>query len=803
MIFDEAVELQTAERESFVSSVSDAEISVEVRKMLASDAVDLFELSPVRELVNETNGSALPEKIGVYKIVREIGRGGMGAVYLAERDDGEFKQKVAIKIIKRGMDSDEILRRFRKERQILAELQHLNIARLFDGGLSSDGSPFYAMEFIEGIPIDEYCRHNDISLKKKLELVRQVCSAVSYAHSQLIVHRDLKPSNILVTEDGHAKLLDFGIAKILGDPNDLETATQLGMMTPGYASPEQIRGEKLTTASDIYSLGVILYELMTGERPFLTNGKNYAEVVEMISNSQVSRPSTVALKAKVHNSKSEGVKENPKVLRGDLDNIAIRALQKEASRRYQSVEKFSEDIRRHLAGLPISARPDTAVYRVSKFITRNRISVAAAAIVLLSLCTGITVAFWQARRAERQRTLAEKRFEDVRQLANNVVFKYHDAIAELPGSTKVREMLVKDALQYLDTLAQESSDDANLQNELALAYLKLGDVQGKMYAANVGDTEGSLTSYRTAVALLESVVEDTSGLEAKVNLIKAYDSLAFLMLRSGRGDKNIVRKALELLDQLPDNDQSRLQKIDLYLRLGDSDIGDGSMPDYDIRLSHHLKALPLIEELVRNDPKNFEKMKTAARVYQRIGTDYSVLGNQAETSTPDGDAQPMYEKSLAYNRQFSATVIRMTQLKADDPSIERYQAGADNNLAEALALNGTYEEAFELAKKFRYSAEKVFHADPQNQEAKFDLSLADELFAKIYFRQKNYAKYFEFAENSLAKDEEIYQADKRNLEAFNRIKDWNEKLGVLYERTGNQPKATLYRQNAQRFNTPF
>jgi eukaryotic-like serine/threonine-protein kinase len=340
-------------------------------------------------------------EIGSYRIVREIGRGGMGAVYLAERAD--FRQQVALKIIKRGMDSDEIVRRFRQERQVLATLHHPNIARLLDGGTTREGTPFFAMEYLEGERITDVCDKQKLSIEQRLALFIKVCSAVSYAHQHLVIHRDIKPSNILVGLDGQPKLLDFGISKLVApdtfDTTVEQTATGVRLMTPEYASPEQVRGEKVTTASDIYSLGVLLYELLSGHRPFRLRNRSTVDVLQIVSGEEPSAPSTVVLTTQVVESDGDGDKtlspetiaasrqERPRGLHrrlsGDLDNITLKALRKEPSRRYESVEDMAQDIGRHLAGSPISARPPKVGYRIGKFVRRNRKSVATAAIFAL------------------------------------------------------------------------------------------------------------------------------------------------------------------------------------------------------------------------------------------------------------------------------------------------------------------------------------------------------------------------------------------------------------------------------------
>ncbi len=388
----------------------DAALRQEVEALLAADArATSFGEQPAfvlpEDLFPEENKEQLTgRRFGVYQVIREIGRGGLGAVYLAARADDEYRKEVAIKLIRRGLDTDDILQRFRTERQILAQLDHPNIARLIDGGTTDDDLPYFVMEYVKGEPINAYCEVHSLKLGERLELFGKVCAAVTYAHQNLVVHRDLKPSNILVTPEGEPKLLDFGIAKLLTADDEMLTQTAPGLraMTPDYASPEQIKGDKITTASDVYSLGVLLYELLTGQRPYRLRTSTSDEISRAITEQEPERPSTAVARGDGNpNSQSP----NPK-LRGDLDNIVLMALRKEPERRYSSVAQFSTDIRRHLEGRPVIAHKDTFKYRATKFIRRNTIAMAAAALLLLTLLGGIVTTAWQAQRATQQARLA-------------------------------------------------------------------------------------------------------------------------------------------------------------------------------------------------------------------------------------------------------------------------------------------------------------------------------------------------------------------------------------------------------------
>src|SRR5213080_2717377 len=512
VVFEQALELPAGERAAFIQKncEGDEELRREVESLLEShasagrfiDQPDIFFRE--EDLKDDDTSVAAGQLIGAYRIVREIGRGGMGAVYLAERADEQYKKQVAIKLIKRGMDTDSVLRHFRNERQILAGFDHPNIARLFDGGTTDDGLPYFVMEYVEGLPINEYCAAHKVSLVERLKLFREVCAAVSYAHRHTVIHRDIKMSNILVTSDGTPKLLDFGIAKILqpgGGPEALMTMTGVRPMTPEYASPEQVRGEPVTTASDVYSLGIILYELLVGRSPYRFTSRSPLDIAREITDTEPPRPSTV-----VSNKNQQSEISNQKLLRGDLDNIALMALRKEPERRYQSVEQLSDDIHRHLGNRPVLARKDTVRYRAAKFVQRNKVAVAAALLLLASLVAGLIATTWQAHRATVEKARAEKRFNDVRHLAHSVLFDYHDAVKNLPGATAVRERLVKDALAYLDSLNSEAASDPALQRELAAAYERVGDVRGEVYGASIGDMSGALDSYQKALRIREALV---------------------------------------------------------------------------------------------------------------------------------------------------------------------------------------------------------------------------------------------------------------------------------------------------------
>jgi tetratricopeptide (TPR) repeat protein/TolB-like protein len=410
VVFQTAAELEPDQRAAYLheACAGEAQLRQEVESLLAAsgEAEDFIEEPALQQgaatLIENLPDPMIGSRIGAYKVAGEVGRGGMGAVYRAIRDDDHFQQQVAIKIVKRGIDTDFILRRFRSERQILAGLEHPNIACLLDGGATSDGLPYYVMEYIEGRPIDEYCNAQKLTTAQRLTLFVSVCSAVHFAHQKMVVHRDIKPGNILITRAGVPKLLDFGIAKILdpalaGGPGaPTLTQTALRMMTPAYASPEQIRGGAVTPASDVYSLGVLLYELLTGRRPYELKGRAPHELAQVVCETEPEKPSTAV-------GRSDKTRKLRQSLEGDLDGIVLMAMRKDPLRRYGSAEAFAHDIQRHLDGLPVRARDDTPGYRLGKWIQRRKASTAAAAVIL-----AMAGAFgWQAYRARAPGTAAQ------------------------------------------------------------------------------------------------------------------------------------------------------------------------------------------------------------------------------------------------------------------------------------------------------------------------------------------------------------------------------------------------------------
>jgi eukaryotic-like serine/threonine-protein kinase len=782
-IFEQALEMAEEKREDFLkrSCIGDIELRREVESLLNSYAqsgsfIDKRSLFFSDESTEEGDNLPANELIGPYRIVRVLGRGGMGTVYLAERADQQYQKRVAIKLIKRGMDTDAVLRHFRNERQILASFDHPNIARLFDGGTTKDGLPYFVMEYVEGVPIDQYCATHSLSVIERLKLFREACAAVSYAHRHTVIHRDIKMSNTLVTNEGTPKLLDFGIAKILqpgGGPEALMTITGVRPMTPEYTSPEQVRGEPVTTASDVYSLGIVLYELLVGRSPYRFTSRSPLDLAREITDTEAPRPSTVA-RGKDLKFDPTGIR-NSKALKGDLDNIVLMALRKEPERRYQSVEQFSEDIFRHLENRPVLARKDTVSYRAIKFVCRNRLAMAAAMLVLVSLLAGLLATTWQAHRATVQKARAERRFNDVRQLAHSVLFDYHDAIKNLPGATHARERLVKDALRYLDSLAGESSGDPALQRELASAYERVGDVRGEVYGASIGDMTGALDSYQKALRIREALVAaDPRDVNNRRGLADSYTKIGTQLQDTADAVRGLdyLRRACALYQQLateqPDNSEIRDYLARAYNELGMALQNWGNPAE---ALKNHREALRLRRELLAADPRNDLHRRHLAITYWDIGQALMRSGdinaaleanrNCMELCLPlfaenpnnikdrgrvaisyqmDGEYRALAGDAAGALESFRKKLQLDEQNLNDDPANAQARndvAYSCSRIGELLAAKGDYLEALSQERKALEFFEKLSADSPQDLHMRYRTAIVGGLTAELYAQLGN------------------------------------------------------------------
>jgi serine/threonine protein kinase len=719
-VLESALDLEPARREEFLKRTcgADRELVFEVKALL--QALEESGSLLKEPILGATAGSSPRQDdssagtaIGPWTLLRRIGDGGMASVYAAARSDRQFRKIAALKIIKSGMDSEETLRRFRNERQILAGLDHPNITRLLDGGSTPGGLPYLVMEYVVGTPITQYCDTHNLSVTERLRLFRTVCCALQYAHQNLVIHRDLKPANILVTGEGVPMLLDFGIAKLLrpeySGETPLLTRTQMRVMTPEYASPEQVRGDPITTASDIYSLGVVLYELITGRRPHQLKAGTATEIERAICESDAERPSTVATRLESVRS-AEGTPDKlARRLRGDLDAIVLQALRKEPQRRYQTADRLADDITRHLGGLPVSASGDRWSYRIRKFTSRHKAGVAVAALFSIVLIGASVVSTYFGRQAQQQK-------QSTLRIASFMVGDFDSALAS--GTTSARKAALDKILDIINRLSPDVASDPNLRAVLFKAYLKAGDLQGNVYENNLGDAAGARLNYERALALARAPAEiaqasmrlgdaasNTDRKEALANYYKAKQVLertvqndprrpqAWLdltrawykigLVQSGLGNKQEAlgsyQRELELAHQafnlLPSLENRREQA------LAEEHIGDmlgqtGNLPE---ALVHLRRSLAVYQELEKSNPESAVRRRDVAIGYLQVA---SVLRQEGDRP----EAIRFYRNSLQ----------RMDALVSEDPGNEQYQRDRNSvfpRLAELLYLQGQFAES--------------------------------------------------------------------------------------------------------------
>ncbi len=639
------------------------------------------------------------DRVGPYRLVRRVGEGGMGVVWEAERADDAFRKRVAVKLVKRGMDSEAVLRRFHREREILARLEHPNIARLLDGGIAPDGRPWFALEFVEGRPVTEVCVEGGLPEAERLGVFREICGAVQFAHRNLVVHRDLKPSNILVGPDGVPKLLDFGVARLLdpeasaeGGQDDL---TRIGgrPLTPAYASPEQVAGRPVTTATDVYALGVVLHEILAGTRP----------------------------------AEGGGVAAS---LPRELGTIVQMAIREDPDRRYPSAWELSEDVRRYLEGFPVVARADTPGYRVRKFMGRNRVAVGAGALGVLAMLLGGSAAIVQGRVAVEERTRAEARAADLRALSTSLLFEVHDAIAALPGATAARELVVRQAFDHLARLAEDGDGDPTLTRDVAEGYLRLAGLLANPVGAGLSDRDGAREALERAVLLTEGWAE-TEGetVESARLLAEAYRRWGDFLAWEGdveRGVEKLERSRVAYARVAtlapPDDETAHLEVVIAHIKLGDHtghpvfrNLGDpeGALDRY-AQAGAVLDSPPLVGST------SWRVRRFRGLLEERLGAIHRVREDPAA-------ALGAFERSLAAR----------IELSRDDPNhldALRDVAIGHQLVCEVLAELGRAAEAVPECTRALERFQDLRDLDPDNRGSHVDLAVMQAAHAGVLER---------------------------------------------------------------------
>jgi serine/threonine protein kinase len=787
-----ALELDGPSRVAYLEEIGkqDPELRSELDSLIAShlQASTAFLNQPAAHLatlLKEPQPDWIGRRLGPYQLVHLIGVGGMGEVYRAFRADDQYRKEVAIKLVRAGQSSGFILDRFKNERQILASLEHPNICRLLDGGTTPEGLPYFVMELIEGEPIDKYCAEHKSTVQERLELFLQVCSAVQFAHQRVIVHRDIKPANILVTKEGQPKLLDFGIAKIL-DPTATDSAgpavTLFQVLTLGYASPEQIKGETITTASDVYSLGVVLYELLTGQSPYRVATSASHEISRAVCEDEPRKPSTIVReKENEPNSREAPGQKVRKRLRGDLDNIVLMALRKHPGRRYSSVEQFAGDIRRHLQNLPVIARQDSWRYRTSKFVIRHKTGVLAASAAAIALLAGVGVilheariARQQAQLAQEQRMRAERRFNDVRKLANSLMFEVHDSIKDLPGSTPARKLLVSRALEYLNSLNAEAKNDASLRQEMAAAYEKIGDVQGQPRQANLGDPEGAADSYKKALAIRESLAAaDLKDLEVRQQLVPNYAKLSDLLWAMGEPEAAMEysAKAFNQADELYRSDPKSQMNRKLYAKFRmDHGYKQAVVAgDRDAGLENLRQGSALLEQLASENPSDLQ-------VRRMMGLSYS---RAAEILREDPKER---QQALALYKKAITTKQGLVAAEPNNAEFQRLVAYDHFSIGELLAAMDENDAALSQDREALAAFQKLAASDPANAQFQQDIGRVSAQMGRVLIDLGRLSTGMAQLRSSLSTLERMPDANnQRSLVGFTILTDrlWMGKSHVL------------------------
>jgi tetratricopeptide (TPR) repeat protein len=652
-----------------------------------------------------SSGTILGRRFGPYEITRLIGAGGMGSVYLAERVDQQFSKQVAIKLISAQDSSSRMIEQFLQERETLAALDHPNIVRLLDGGMTEDGLPYFIMDYVEGTPIDICCNQMQLSLDERLNLFTQVCSAVQYAHRSAVVHRDIKPRNIIVTADGIPKLLDFGISKLLKSrPKAMlsETTQSFRTFTLEYASPEQIRSQPITTAVDIYALGVLLYELLTGEWPYVIEVKSEIALAYAICEAAPRPPSAAVNDPKLRQK-----------LQGDLDAIILKAIAKKPEDRYGSVAEFAEDLARHSKGLPVLARPQTAGYRLQRFLARNRAVVAAGALACVIAAAGLFGTIQQSRVAQREMALAQRRYGELKSVLGAFLFEVHDNIRDLPGSSTARGMIIDQTAKYLGWLAQEAQEDDGLQLDLADAYLKMAGALGDPFETNLGKTKEAMESLEKASTVAKSVLARSPG-DPRARRYVGLTELRRAAIIEQQGNPMEALEAIK--NAVPTFQQLAVRAPDSIETNQDLAIALESLGDLYARLGMFPKGIEALEEalaawraVIRKDPKNFRARRAVFIEKMKLGNVYVDSGDVER-------AQRHIQESL--------DGVDALYQETRRPELKRLRALLLGRFAFVLWQRREYDAAVKQFHEQQRVLTEMSEIDPNDSRARSDLAMS-------------------------------------------------------------------------------
>jgi len=720
-------------------------------------------------------------RIGAYRLLRQIGKGGMGEVWLAERADAAYSKQVAVKFIS-GLHREEAGDWFRRERQALAKLEHPYISRLLDGGETPDGHLYLVMEFVEGVPIDEWCEGK--SLDQVLDLFLQLCSAVGHAHRALIVHRDIKPANVLVTAEGETRLLDFGIAKeVATTPEERAQQTTTQAYTLHYASPEQMEGGDITVASDIYSLGALLYRLLSGRVPH-ANTTSALGQLQAIHTTQPQKPSSVVLEnARLAASER---RRRARRLHGDLDDIVLKCLRNEPELRYGTARELAEDIERYRAHRPVLARKGSTAYRASRYVRRHWLAVSAAAAILLTLAGGLYATYQQKVEAERQRALAQKRFDLSRALVNEVLFQFLDRLADAPGTIQARQQLVDRTKTYINKIAADAQNDPGLLVDLSLVERRLGDLSGNPSSSNLGDTVAAGQHYLRAVQLAKRAVllgpDDREARAALASALKSQGDFYFWNDDLARAEK-IFLEQLPIAEKLAkENPTQSFQRL-----LGSAKLGLADVYFWSSKLELALKTYDeACAPLYALTDRKFEVQDAIAVCRTRRADALAWLERYPEALTEIGRAYEIYRPF------YKAEPSNLTLVHA--MSVVLTKKG------EILGWQGRQEESFAAYSELIDVAGRAHLADPSDLRIARDQALALNKRGDSYVEAKRYREAIADYRAARVIIEQQWKADPRQREYERDLALSNHRLGIALFESGQVAEAiTMFDQQLEIF----
>ncbi len=736
-VFEDALQRPAAQRKEWVREqcANDPGVRDEVLGMLkAQERIGEFLEAPILDFGGQS--------FGPYTAMEEIGRGGMSVVYRGRRSDGDFDKEVAIKIVLVQTATDV----GRGETQILAGLEHPNIARLLDAGTTPLGFRYLLMEYVEGEPLTTYCEGKEERVK--LQLFLSVCSAVHFAHRALVVHRDLKPDNIFVTSDGEVKLLDFGIAKMLDPQADGDQTQGVRAFSPNYASPEQLLGQPVTTSTDVYSLGVLLCELMGGRPPRQLTGFSMEQMVDTAR---------------------AAVKDLP--LEGELAAIARKALRTDPRERYESAGALARDIERYLEGLPIEAREPTWSYLAAKFIGRHRYSVAAATLATVGLIAALAIAIWQTRKAEQ-------RFDEVRELARAMMFEVHDEIQFLPGSLGARKVIVDRSVHYLDALAEDPWANDGVRLDLAQGYLRLSEIEGKdLGGASLGRSAEALSHALRAVEIARPLAAGrTDSVSAIITLVDALSYAAGAYATRGE-----IEKAIALGEEALPHAESLLlanphhadykeklaaltkQLADIYAR---SEARDKALPLFQ-------RALLMRQELLQQEPKDDLRQRRVAESHQWLANEYFVKKDYENSERHARESLNIHEQRYALKPRSARVNVASSTL----------------SLAMNLVRAKKFEEAVPLLERTLALRRETAAEDPESAVAALRVASSLNRLGLAYREWGRLPLAAQYGEEALDEVKKVWNIDRENTYAIGEFVFAKSDLALTYQRAGRQAEA--------------